>query len=170
MPKGKNATQAPAEDIEERLDAEVDALVAEAPAIIQRHRPAIYRRMEGDPGGQFAGLWIETKRNLLNVEVRVLGALTYWVDIHAALAPLIRAWNIQGPKEATVTKPAVMSEDGSTVIVPERQVTELVYEVLPPPMEAGPGVFESIDQLTKHWVWSQVQNAPYKQDPDEGKG
>lgn len=142
--------------------AEEDATEAVAPA--RPSRPAIYKRMEGDPGGRFAGLWIETQSNLLNVEVRVIGSLTYWVDIHNVIAPLIRAWNIQGPKEVTVTRPALLADDGETVIVPERQVPELVWETLPPPMEAGPGVFEFIDQLTKQWIWTQVQNAPYQRD------
>lgn len=165
MAKGKNATQAP----DEEATPAVAPSVAPLPAVQAPRRPAVYRRMEGDPDSRFAGLWIETQSNLLNVEVRVLGSLTYWADIHPLLCQYIRAWNIQGPREVVVTRPAVMSEDGTAELVPERQVTELVWETLPSPMEAGPVVFESIDQLTKQWIWTQAQNAPYRRDDAEGK-
>lgn len=169
MPKGKSAAPAAASEATETPSEDV---VIASPVIVPfatPRRPAIYKQMTGEPGSQFAGLWLETQSNLLGVEIRVLGSLTYWADIHVALAPYIRSWNIQGPHEVMVTRPAVLHSDGTTILVPERQVAEIEWRVLPAPMVAGPEVFESIDQLTKVWIWNQVRTAPYKQDADLGK-
>lgn len=121
--------------------------------------PARYRVVHGAEGSQFAGLWAEIRSNLLGGELDALNDNEQtWLSVEALMAPWVVAWNLTAPTKVRREEPIEPGPDGT----PRTAVTVSVAdEPLPPPAEAGPGVFRRVDVYVKVWLRSQLAAAPF---------
>lgn len=121
-------------------------------------------RIEGEPGTEFDGLWLDVRKVQTWPEYNALIEALYWADIHEQLAFYIQDWNLTATRIVEETKPAIM--DGETVIAPER-VRRIAREApLPSPAVGGADVFLTLPSDTKSWLRLQVIASMYHRDDD----
>jgi hypothetical protein len=140
----------------------LDALEAEQAAREPGYRGFRGRhRIEADPAGEFAGLFIEVDDMTVGEQLALVRN-SYFFDLYRLMAPLVLDWNVEVPTFEEAVVPAECTEGGFAV--EERTVVRQAgWERLAPPAQAGPDAFVRLSESqpeTVDWIIARLRGFP----------
>ena len=119
----------------------------------------------GEKGTPLEGFWIKVRQVRTGEAYAALTRSTYWIDLHEAMAPYVIDWNFEGEIFENVEKPAVVAVG---VNIPARTTVAIRYELLPPPAEGGPDIFNKVAVEVKEWILIKLRESILHRDDDGG--